>query len=130
MAAITGNDGDVTISANVVASILDWSLSQGVTTVESSVLGDDSDTHLVGSKNWSASVNCYWDEGDTAQDALLVNGATVEVHLRPQGAGGGNIDYNGSCTVEGIEIGMSRNGMVTASFTAKGNGALTITTLA
>lgn len=129
MANHSGNSGDVTVGANIVAEVLDFSLTESAATIENSALGDAADTHIVGSTNWNGSINCYWDETDsTGQEAMTI-GASVALHLRPEGAGTTNIDFNGTATIETIERGLSRNGMVTAAFTFKGNGALTRTVL-
>jgi len=125
----SGNDGDITVSANIVAEVLDFTFTEGVAVIDNSALDDASDTHLVGTANWSGSLNCFWDDTDSTGQEVLTKGAEVELHLRPTGAGTGNIDFNGTATIESIERGLSRNGMVTASFTFKGNGALTRTVL-
>ena len=60
---------------------------------------------------------------------LLVDG-DVDVHLRPEGAGTGNIDFNGTASITSIERSVANNSIVTANFSFQGNGALTKTTLA
>ncbi len=130
MANHIGNSGSVTIGANAVAEILDFALSEGVELPDNSSIGDDSDTHLAGSTNWSGSVNCYWDETDADGQEAMTIGASVALHLLPEGAGSTNIDFNGTASIESIERGVARNGIITASFTFKGNGDLTRSVLA
>lgn len=129
MANHSGNAGVVLVGVNQVAEVVDYSLSRGVAVIDNSALDDNDDTHLAGSKNWSASINCFWDETDTNGQEAMKNGDIIDLHLLPEGAGIGNMDMNGSATVESLEVGLTRNGMVTAAFTAKGNGALIETTL-
>ena len=125
MANLSGNSGDVTIGANIVAEVLSFSLTEGVNVLDDTVIGDTADTHKVGTENWSGSISCFWDDSDaTGQEALTI-GASVEVHLRPEGAGTGNIDFNGTATVTSIERAVANNAIVTANFSIQGNGALT-----
>lgn len=130
MANHTGNTGSVTIGAAVVAEVLSFSLSEGVNVIDDTVVGDAADTHQVGTANWSGSISCYWDETDaTGQEAMTI-GASVVVHLLPEGAGSTNIDFTGTASVTSIERSVANNSIITANFSFQGNGALTRTVLA
>lgn len=130
MATHTGNNGSVLITAAVVAEVLSFSLSEGVNVVDDTVIGDSADTHLTGTVNWNGSIDCYWDETDsTGQEAMTI-GASVALHLNPDGTSTGDIDFNGTATITAIERSVANNGIVTASFTFQGNGALTRSVLA
>ena len=124
MAKYSGNTGTVKIAAAEVAEIVDFNLSTGVATIDSSAIGDDDDVHLIGSGNWSASVNCFFDDTDATGQELMKAGLSATLIFTPAT---GSAVFTGVATIEGLEIGLARNGMVTASFTAKGNGALTET---
>jgi len=127
MANHTGNGGQVQIGANVVAEVLNFTLSEGVNVVDDTVTGDTSDTHKTGTANWNGSINCYWDETDsTGQEAMTI-GASVDVSLYPDGVATGDIDFNGTATITAIERSSANNSIVTANFTFQGNGALTRT---
>lgn len=130
MANLLGNDGDVTIGANIVAEINDWSLNEGVAIADDTVLGDTTDTHKPGTTNWSGTVNGYYDDTDTTGQEAMTVGASVDLHLRPEGAGTGNIDLNGAATITSIDRSLARNSIVAVSFAFQGNGALTRTVLA
>lgn len=129
MANHIGNSGDVTIGANVVAEVLSFSLTEGANTADSTVLGDTYASHEVGTLNWSGSISCYWDETDTTGQEAMTSGASVEVHLRPEGAGATNIDFNGTATITSIERSLANDSIVTANFSFTGNGALTRTVI-
>jgi hypothetical protein len=129
MANLTGNDGDVTISAAVVAEVLSFSLTEGVNVIDDTVIGDAADTHLVGTTNWSGSLSCFWDDTDAAGQEAMTIGASVEVHLRPEGAGTGNIDFTGTASITSIERAVANNAIITANFSFQGTGALTRTVL-
>lgn len=125
MANHTGNGGQVLIGVNVVAEILNFALSEGVNVVDDTATGDTSDTHKTGTNNWNGSVNCYWDETDTTGQEAMTIGASVDLHLLPDGATAGDIDFNGTATITAIERSSANNSIVTANFTFQGNGALT-----
>ena len=129
MATHTGNGGSVLITAAAVAEVLDWSLTEGINVIDDTVVGDAADTHLVGTTNWSGSVNCYWDETDASGQEAMTIGASVELHLLPDGAATGDIDFNGTASITSIERASANNSIVTASFSFQGNGALTRTVI-
>ncbi len=129
MAEHSGNGGDVLITAAVVAQVLDWSLTEGVNVMDSTVTGDAADTHLVGTTNWSGSVNCYWDETDSAGQEAMTIGASVDLHLLPDGSAAADIDFNGTASITSIERASANNSIVTANFSFTGNGALTRTVI-
>lgn len=129
MANISGNSGDVTIGTNIVAEVLSFSLTEGVNVIDDTVVGDTSDTHKVGTVNWSGSISCFWDSTDTSGQEAMTIGASVAVHLRPAGVGAGNIDFTGTASVTSIERAVANNAIVTANFSVQGNGALTRTVL-
>jgi len=130
MATHTGNGGIAKIGANTVAEFLTWSLTEGVNIIDDTVAGDASDTHQSGTTNWSGSVNCYWDETDTTGQEAMTIGASVELHLLPDGATTGDIDFNGTATINSIERSTANNSIVTANFSFTGNGALIRSVLA
>jgi len=130
MANHIGNSGIVKISTNTVAEVISFSLSENVNTADDFVLGDTWQTHTAGTKSWSGSVQCYWDETDTNGQEAMTVGASVELHLIPEGSGTGNIDFNGTATIMTIERSVQNDNIVTATFTFKGDGTLTASVLA
>ena len=129
MAEHSGNGGKVLITAAEVAQVLDWSLTEGINVIDSTVVGDAADTHQVGTTNWSGSVNCYWDETDsTGQEAMTI-GASVELHLLPDGDAVADIDFNGTASITSIERASANNSIVTANFSFTGNGILARTVI-
>lgn len=130
MATFSGNDGTVKSGANVIANILSWTLTEGVNTHDSTVIGATSDTHNIGTKNWSGTIECYWDDTDTTGQGTLLNGASVTLALLPEGSTTGDYSKSGTATITGISTGIALNGTNTASFTFTGNGDLTIGTAA
>jgi hypothetical protein len=130
MATHIGNNGSVKIGANTVAEVTAWSLSEASNTSDDTVIGDTSQSHLVGTLSWSGSVTCYWDETDATGQEAMTAGASVDLHLLPDGATTGDIDFNGTATITGIERSVGLDSTVTASFSFTGNGDLTRDVLA
>jgi len=128
MATTAGNDGTVEVGSSEVAEVLSWTLTEGINIIDDTVVGDTDDTHLTGTKNWSGTIECYWDDTDTNGQVALANGASVTLNLLPEGATTGDYQKSGTATVSGLSTGLSNNGVNTASFTFTGNGALTIGT--
>lgn len=129
MATIIGNNGDVTVGANVVAEVVSFSLSETTNVADDTVLGDAYQSHIAGTKAWSGSVSCYRDKTDSTGQGALVNGASVVLHLREEGAGSGNIDRTGTVTITGIESNNANDATVPINFTFTGNGAVAENTL-
>jgi len=130
MATHIGNSGSVKIGANVVAEVVDFSLSETANTADDTVIGDSYTSHIAGTLSWSGSISCYWDDTDATGQEAMTAGASVDVHLLPDGATTGDIDFNGSATIVGIERSTANDSIVTASFSFTGNGALTRSVLA
>ena len=130
MATHIGNNGSVTIGANTVAEVVSWSLTENANTADDTVIGDTAMSHIGGLVSWSGSVNCYWDETDSTGQEAMTAGASVVIHLLPDGSTTGDIDFNGTATIVSIERSIANDSIVTANFSFTGNGVLTRTVLA
>ena len=60
----------------------------------------------------------------------MVVGASVALHLLPDGATTGDIDFNGTATITAIERTGANDSIVSATFTFQGSGDLTRSVLA
>ena len=76
---------------------------------------------------FTASVDVFFDETDTAQTALSV-GSTVTLEVYPEGASTGDTFYSGSAIVTGFTRSASFDGLVEASVSLQGSGGLTTST--
>ena len=130
MATHTGNDGSVEIGANTVAETISWSLTENTNVADDTAQGDASQSHIAGTKSWSGSVSCWWDETDSTGQEAMTNGASVVIHLLPDGATTGDIDFTGTATITSIERSSANDAIVTANFSFQGNGDLTRSVLA
>lgn len=124
MANHVGNEGVIKVGGNTVAEARSWSLDITANTVDDTVIGDAWETHKVTQKTWTGAAEVYWDEADTAQVAVSP-GASVTVAFYPEGADSGDTYWSGTATVEKVSLKGTHNGMVEASLSFKGNGALT-----
>ena len=130
MATHTGSEGTVRVGANAIAEIRSFSVEETADTVEDTTMGDTYRTRKATLKSWSGSVDVFWDEADTNGQVALVAGAEVTVGFYPEGATTGDSYLTGSAIVTGKTINASFDGMVEASISLEGNGALTTGTAA
>lgn len=129
MANHKGSEGTVHIGTDAVAEIKSYSVNESMNTIEDTTISDSSKTFQSGTTEWDGSVDVYWDETDTAQIALTA-GASVTLKFYPEGATtSGDTYYTGTALVTGISRSGATDGMVEASYSLKGTGALTSTTV-
>lgn len=129
MANHTGSEGTVKVGANAVAEIRSFSIETSADTIEDTTMGDAARTYKTSLTSWSGSVDVYWDETDTTGQGALTAGASVTLNLYPEGSTSGDTYYTGTAIVTGNSVSASFDGMVEASITVQGTGALTKTTV-
>ena len=129
MATHKGSEGTVKVGSNAVAEIRSYSLEETADTLEDTSMGDASRTYLTGLKTFSGSVDVFWDETDTDGQVSFAVGSSVTLAVYPEGDTAGDTYYSGTAIVTGRTITSSFDGMVEASFTLQGTGALTATTV-
>ena len=129
MATATGKDGAVYLGtapgSNEVLEIRDWSLETTSEIVNDTVMGDTWMTNKATQKSWTASVNCFWDPANTTGQGALEEGAEVTLNLFPEGQTSTKTYWYGSAIITSVSKSSSFDGLVEASFSATGNGALT-----
>lgn len=125
MATHTGSEGTVKVGANTVLEIRSWTIETTADTAEDTTMGDSWRTFKTTLKGWSGSVDCFWDETDTTGQGALVEGAEVTMNVYPEGATTGDVYYTGTAIVTGVSRTASFDGLVEASFSFQGTGALT-----
>ena len=125
-----GSEGAVYIGANAVAEVKEWSISESGDTIEDTILGETARSFKPGNTEWEGSMGCFWDETDTNGQGALTIGAEVTLNLYPEGNASSDVYYTGSAIITGIERSAAFDGMVEASYSFKGNGALTESTVA
>lgn len=132
MATHTGSEGTVRVGANAIAEIRSYSVEETADTVEDTSMGDAYRTFKTTLKGWSGSVDVFWDETDTNGQVAMVVGTEITANFYPEGASAGQSEkyYTGTAIVTGRTVTGSFDGMVEATITLQGTGALTLSTLA
>ena len=129
MATHAGSEGTVKSGSNAIAEVRSFSLEESADTIEDTTMGDASRTYLTGLKTFSGSVDVFWDETDTDGQVSFSVGSSVTFAVYPEGDTAGDTYYSGTAIVTGRTITSSFDGMVEASFTLQGTGALTASTV-
>ena len=128
MATHKGQDGVVKVGSNAVAEVRSFSIEETADTVEDTVMTDSARTYISTLTSFTGSVDVFWDETDTTGQIALANGNTVTIEFHPEGTDTGDTYYSGSAIVTGFSRSASFDGMVEATITLQGSGALTTST--
>jgi len=123
---------DTASSAVSVASVRSFTLDQETQAIETSVMGSGSRAYIPGLKQFSGSMDLYFRDDNQGQVNLFnaiggTNGATT-IELYPSGETTG-IKLSGTIIITGHSITANFDGMVEATVTFQGSGALTKTDL-
>lgn len=129
MASHIGRDGIVKVGANTVAEVKSFSIEESADTVETTKMTDTARSHAITLTSFSGSLDCFWDETDTTGQGALTIGASVTLALYPEGDTTGDTYYSGTALVTGVSRSASFDGMVEASISVQGTGALTASTV-
>ena len=123
---------DTASSAVSVASVRSFTLDQETQAIETSVMGSGSRAYIPGLKQFSGTMDLYFRDDNQGQINLFngiggTNGATT-IELYPSGETTG-VKLSGTVIITGHSITANFDGMVEASVTFQGSGALTKTDL-
>lgn len=129
MATHKGSEGTVKSGANAIAEIRSYTITETADTLEDTTMGDASRTYLASLKTFSGSIDCFWDETDTNGQLTLDPGSTVTINIYPEGSTSGDTYYTGLVIITEKSVTASFDGMVEASFSFQGTGALSETTV-
>jgi hypothetical protein len=129
MATHIGRDGVVKVGANSIAELRSFSIDETGDTVEDTVMTDTARSFISTLTSFTGSADVYWDETDTSAQGALTAGASVTIGFYPEGDTAGDTYYSGTCIVTGVSRSASFDGMVEASITFQGSGALTASTV-
>ena len=129
MATHKGSEGTVKVGSNAVAEIRSYSIEESADTLEDTSMGDSARTYKPSLTNFSGSLEVFWDETDTSGQGALSIGSEVTLNVYPEGDASGDTYYSGSAIVTGVSRTGSFDGLVEASISVQGNGALTESTV-
>ena len=129
MATHAGSEGIVKVGSNTVAEVRSYSIEETADTLENTSMGDSARTYLPSLTSWSGSVDVFLDETDTLGQGALTIGGSITLNVYPEGDVAGDTYYTGDCIVTGVSKSGSFDGMVEASISVQGTGALTSATV-
>lgn len=129
MATHIGRDGIVKVGSNAVAELRSFSIEETGDTVEDTVMTDTARTFISTLTSFTGSADVYWDETDSSGQGALTVGSSVTINFYPEGDTVGDTYYSGTAIVTGVSRSASFDGMVEASITLQGSGALTASTV-
>lgn len=130
MASLTGNAGVINIDGEAVAEVRSYSIELTQDTIENTVMADASRQYVAGLSQFSGTADVYWDAShfdattNPDIDGLIqgaVGAAGVTLIVYPEGTGA---NWTGSIVVTGYSVTASFDGMIEASVSFQGTGAL------
>jgi len=128
MATFKGNDGVVLIGTDAMAEVISFSVDETADTIEDTAMGDTAKSYVASFKDFSGTVETYFDDTDTAQNNCTA-GDTITLNLQMEGNTSGDHKLTGSAIVTSRSIGVTSDGIVTATYSFQGTGGLTETTV-
>ena len=138
MAILSGNNGTISlVSGQTIAATRNFSVEMTSDTIETTVMGTDVRTYVKGLSSFSGSADIYFDDSvfDTYEStfnptATNVGSAAIAVKLYVDFAAGSGNDsvFTGNAIVTGFTVNSSMDGMVEASISFQGSGAVTYST--
>lgn len=124
MATFSGSEGVVKAGSNIVGEIRSYSIEESMDTLEDTSMGDTSRTYKASLKTFTGSCDVLFDDTNTAQLAMTV-GAEVVMSFQMEGNTVGDHKLSGTVLITGRSISASYDGLVEASLSFQGTGALT-----
>ena len=128
MATHTGVNGVVKIGANTVGEVVSFTLNQTHDTVEDTALSDSMKSYKALRGDATATVECHFDETDTAQEAAN-SGTEATLELYPEGDTSGDKYFVGTAIVTGADVGVTMDGIISRTFTFQFTGGITEATV-
>jgi len=129
MATFTGSDGVILVGSDQVAEVRSYSIDETMDTLEDTAMGDTSRTYKTSLKTFSGSADVFFDDTDSSGQGALTVGSEVTLNVQFEGNTTGDHKLSGTVIITGRTISASFDGMVEASISFQGTGALTETTV-
>ena len=130
MATFTGSDGVILVGTDQIAEVRSYSIDETMDTLEDTAMGDTSRTYKTSLKSFSGYADVFFDDTDTAGQGALTVGSEVTLSVQFEGNTTGDHKMSGTVLITGRTISASFDGMVEASISFQGTGALTEATVA
>lgn len=130
MATHKGSEGVVKVGANTVAEVRSWTIAESADTLEDTSMGDTARTFKSSLTTFTGSLDVFWDETDSTGQGALTIGAEVTFAVYPEGDTTGDTYYTGTAIVTEVSRTAAFDGLVEASISLQGTGALSESTAA
>ena len=133
MTAYVGNAGviqvdDNTGTAQTVAEVRSYSIEATTDTIEQTVMGDTTRQYVKGLATFSGTADVYWDpthfttiDMNPTEGTVGATNKVVTLRIYPTGSG---TSWSGEVVVTGYTVNGSFDGMVEASISFQGTGAI------
>ena len=129
MATFSGSDGVILVGTDQVAEVRSYSIDETMDTLEDTSMGDSARTYKTSLKSFSGSADVFFDDTDTSGQGALTVGTSATLNIQMEGNTTGDHKLSGTVLVTGRTITGSFDGLVEASITFQGTGALTESTV-
>ncbi len=120
--------GDTTSPTDILGQCTSYSIDKQLESVDVSHIGSTSKTFTSAQESWSSTMEVSYDQDDTAQAKLLERsaGASTPIYVSYyyEGADTGDKYLTGAGFLTGISWSQEPNGVITASVSIQGTGAL------
>ena len=124
MATFSGSEGVVKVGSDIIGEIRSYSIEQSMDTLEDTSMGDVNRTYKASLKTFTGSCDVLFDDTDAGQTAMQV-GSEVTMSFQMEGNTAGDHKLSGTVLITGRSISASYDGLVEASLSFQGTGALT-----
>lgn len=132
MATITGNDGVVTFANVAVGSVRNFSIEATADTIETTTMGNDTRTYVKGMSSYSGSADIYFDPVEfngnahfnIASSSASVGASPIAGKFYLINDTTDTVLWANSLIITGYSISSAMDGMVEASISFQGSGAL------
>ncbi|MEL0003628.1 MAG: hypothetical protein VW620_11495 [Rhodospirillales bacterium] len=125
MATFTGSAGVILVGSNQVAEVRNYTIEENMDVIEDTVMGDGNRSFQASLKSFTGSADVFFDDTDSSGQGALTVGSSVTLSFQMEGNTTGDHKLSGTALVTGRSITASFDGMVEASLTFQGTGALT-----
>jgi hypothetical protein len=133
MAILTGNNGAISIDGANVLAVRNFSIETTRDTIETSTMGTDVRTYVAGLSSFSGSADVYFDATDYDTNETKFNptaglvgtsGVAGKFFIEENYSGSNDYAFTGNIIVTGYTVNSSFDGMVEASISFQGTGAV------
>lgn len=135
MATHIGRDGIVKIGGTSakndgtkIGQLRSFSVEETGDVVEYTVMGTSARTFLPTFTSFTGSAEAYWDEETATDNTFITVGSEITIKFFPEGDSAtspADLMYQGAAIVTSVTKSVSFDGMVEATFSFQGSGALT-----